>query len=285
LGRNLSHPIDRYAKGAAFAFAVSAAGSVLFAATYVRKTGPGWQGLGLGIALAALAVALAVWATRVLPQRQVTDERDDYPSSTLERRAMDADVRASAEALSRFNFLVRSLWVALGALGVALVFPLRSLAPAFGSGLYHTRWFRGARMVREDGSPVRAADLGIGAVLTVFPEGFAGDPFSQTLLLRVPVESLRLDPSRMSWAPGGFIAFSKICTHAGCPVGLYRRTAQQLLCPCHQSVFDVARGAVPVSGPAVRALPQLPIQVGDDGFLRAQGDYAEPVGPSFWERG
>ena len=80
------------------------------------------------------------------------------------------------------------------------------------------------------------------------------------------------------------IAYSKICTHVGCPVGLYQADTHELLCPCHQSTFDVLDGARPRFGPATRSLPQLPLAVDGDGFLTAQSDFTEPVGPGFWNR-
>jgi ubiquinol-cytochrome c reductase iron-sulfur subunit len=123
-----------------------------------------------------------------------------------------------------------------------------------------------------------------GAVLTVFPEGNVTDYNSQTLLIRVDPAGLRARPGRQDWSPQGHVAYSKICTHVGCPVGLYRETTHDLLCPCHQSTFDVLDGARPVSGPATRSLPQLPLAVDEAGYLIAQRDYTEPVGPGFWDR-
>jgi ubiquinol-cytochrome c reductase iron-sulfur subunit len=119
----------------------------------------------------------------------------------------------------------------------------------------------------------------------VFPEGFAGSSDAQTLLIRVRPGSLNLPPERLAWVPEGtHVAYSKICTHAGCPVGLYRAESQSLICPCHQSQFDVADGGKPFFGPAARPLPQLPLGVDDEGILVAQGDFPEPVGPAFWDR-
>jgi ubiquinol-cytochrome c reductase iron-sulfur subunit len=106
---------------------------------------------------------------------------------------------------------------------------------------------------------------------------------SQALLIRVDPALLRLPAGRSGWAPRGYIAFSKFCTHAGCPVGLYRASTHKLLCPCHQSTFDVLEGARPVFGPTTRALPQLPLDVDAEGYLRAKGDFSAPVGPGFWE--
>ena len=119
--------------------------------------------------------------------------------------------------------------------------------------------------------------------MTAFPEGYVGSADAQTVLIRVAPELLQLPPDRVIWAPDGYVAYSKLCTHAGCPVGLYRATEHQLLCPCHQSTFNVLDGAEVVFGPAGRPLPQLPIQLQGDGTFVAQGDFFEPVGPAFWD--
>ena len=138
------------------------------------------------------------------------------------------------------------------------------------------------RLVTTEGDPVRPDDVQAGAVQTVFPEGQVGAADAQTLLLRVDPAALELPEGREEWAPDGIVGYSKICTHAGCPVGLYRAQSHELLCPCHQSTFDVLRGAEPTFGPADRPLPQLPIEVDDEGYLVAGGDFTEPVGPGFW---
>ncbi|MDQ3792874.1 MAG: Rieske (2Fe-2S) protein, partial [Actinomycetota bacterium] len=172
-----------------------------------------------------------------------------------------------------------------GGLATALVVPILSLGPAPGRSLYETGWRRGARVVTADGEPARAQDLPVGTIQTVFPEGAVGRADSQTLLIHVEPDLLQLPAPGSNFAPDGFVAFSKICTHAGCPVGLYRASQHALICPCHQSTFDVLRGAVPTFGPAARPLPQLPIQLQPDGTFVALGDYPEPVGPSFWNMG
>ena len=122
-----------------------------------------------------------------------------------------------------------------------------------------------------------------GSFTTVFPEGFEGSADSQAVLIRVEPGQLQLPPDRLAGAPEGLVAYSKICTHAGCPLGLYLAATHELRCPCHQSTFDVLDGARPVYGPAPKPLPQLPIEIDADGGLRATGDFTEPVGPSFWE--
>ena len=189
---------------------------------------------------------------------------------------------AELETISRRRFLVRLLVAAGGALAAALAIPVLSLGPQPGRSLFETGWRAGSRVVDGDGRPIRPGDLDLGTVQTVFPDGAIGSADAATLLIRVRPADLRLDGDRASWAPDGAIGYSKICTHAGCPVGLYRAEDNALLCPCHQSTFDVLRGAVPTFGPAARRLPQLPLSVDDDGYLVALDDFPEPVGPSFW---
>jgi ubiquinol-cytochrome c reductase iron-sulfur subunit len=118
---------------------------------------------------------------------------------------------------------------------------------------------------------------------TVFPEDAVGSGDSQAVLIRVPPGSLQLPADRLAGAPDGYVVYSKICTHAGCALGLYLAQVYQLRCPCHQSTFDVLKGSQPVYGPAARALPQLPIEIDPDGTMRALGDFTAPVGPSFWD--
>jgi len=125
----------------------------------------------------------------------------------------------------------------------------------------------------------------VGGITTVFPEGHLDAADSQTLLIRVSTTPVTTRAGRQGWGPEGYLAYSKICTHAGCPVGLYQHKIEKLLCPCHQSTFAVLEGAKPIFGPATRSLPQLPLEIDSDGYLRAQSDYHEPVGPGFWDRG
>jgi ubiquinol-cytochrome c reductase iron-sulfur subunit len=138
------------------------------------------------------------------------------------------------------------------------------------------------RAVREDGSFVRVADVPVNGILTIFPEGHTEDGDAPAVLIHLPAGAYHAPEDRRDWAPEGFVAFSKLCTHAGCPVGLYQAPSKQLYCPCHQSVFNVVEGARPVSGPATRPLPQLPLEIDGEGFLVARGDFSEPVGPGYW---
>jgi ubiquinol-cytochrome c reductase iron-sulfur subunit len=129
---------------------------------------------------------------------------------------------------------------------------------------------------------VTAGDLRVGGVLTVFPEGHPQAADSQAILIRMEPGQLVVQPGREAWSPDGYVAYSKVCTHAGCPVGLYEQATGQLFCPCHQSVFDAKDGARPTAGPATRPLPQLPLAIDPQGFLTAGGEFPEPVGPGFW---
>lgn len=268
--------------GAAFVLSILA--SLALAVVYARGGQPQLEGALLAVSFGALGAGIILWAQDLLIPEEIAEEREPEPSPPDVRAAAETALEVGGRQLTRRRALSRLLVGALGALGLAALFPIRSLGPGPGRSLFQTPWSRGARLVDEEGHPVRAGDLDVGSVVTVFPEGFVGSPTAQTLLIRVEPGSLQLPTERLAWAPRGLVAYSKICTHAGCPVGLYHASTHRLLCPCHQSTFDVLRAATPVFGPASRPLPQLPLEVGADGVLRARGDFAEPVGPGFWER-
>ena len=244
------------------------------------------EGLLFGIAFGGLGIALGIWANHLLDAREVVEERHELTSGPAGRQAFgDALAEEVGPVIGRRSMLLRLLIGAGGALGLALLLPVLSLGPAPGNSLKVTPWEWGKRVVDEEGQPVELNQVPEDGFLTVFPEGFAGSSDAQTLLIRVRPGSLKLPPDRMAWVPDGtHVAYSKICTHAGCPVGLYRAESQSLICPCHQSQFDVADGAKPFFGPAARPLPQLPLGVDNEGVLIALGDFYEPVGPAFWDR-
>lgn len=266
------------------ALGLSILAGLALAVVYVLGGQPQVEGALLGVALGGLGIGLILWGKRLLPREEVVEERHVGPSPAGEREAAGEVIVRGEEEVGRRRFLTRLLLGALGALGLAALFPIRSLGPRPGRSLFVTAWRRGIRVVDEDGVPVTADRLGIDSVITVYPEGAVGSADSQALLIRVDAGLLDLPPARLVWAPDGYVAYSKVCTHAGCPVGLYRAQTHRLLCPCHQSTFDVLRGADPVFGPAARPLPQLPIEIDAEGFLRALDDFPEPVGPGFWDR-
>ncbi len=239
------------------------------------------EGILLAVALGCLGIGIVLWAQDLMITPVVIEERGSRASGQAPSADLE-DVLDEEAGFTRRKLLVGMLLAAFAGLGAALAVPALSLGPAPGRELFSTSWARGKRLVDAAGVPIHATDIAVDSLVTAFPEGAPGSADSQTLLIRVPPELLHPDPSRTAWAPQGYVAYSKICTHAGCPVGLYRATERKLVCPCHQSTFDVLTGATPVFGPAARALPQLPIHLEADGTFVADGDFPEPVGPSFW---
>jgi quinol---cytochrome c reductase iron-sulfur subunit len=263
------------------ALVVSTLASISLVVIYILGGNPQVEGVALGLALGGFGTAIVIWATALLDAPTESEERHSLASSVEQRAAADAAL--DPEQISRRRFLVRLLAGAGSALAAALVLPAFSLGPLPGQDLFRTAWRAGSRVVDETGQPVRPGDLPLNSVRTVFPEGFVGRPDSQTLLIKVRPADLQLPDGRDAWAPDGAIAYSKVCTHAGCPVGLYRAKQHQLLCPCHQSTFDVLRGAKVLFGPAARPLPQLPMKLDSQGYLVATGDFPQPIGPGFWD--
>ncbi len=250
------------------------------AVTYVYSTGgdPQLEGALLGIAFGGLGIGFVTWAHRLLPHGPYVEPRPVLGADPAQREATDEDFERGG-MLTRRRLLLGSLLAAAGAMMAAAVFPLRSLGPRPDGPLRHTPWRKGLALVNEQGQPVQADDVPTGGLVTVFPEGHPGSADGQAVLIRLDVSATPLGGDTR-----GFIVYSKICTHAGCPVGLYQAQLQQLLCPCHQSAFDVLANAEPTSGPAARALPRLPIEIDDEGVIRALGDFPEPVGPAWWTR-
>lgn len=262
-------------------FAVSMLASLALVVVYVRGGDAQAEGALLGVALGGLGVGLSVWSVTLLPSRTQTEERTPLASSEADVQA--AEETLEADEVTRRAALVKMAVGAGGTLAGALAIPALSLGPRPGQSLFDSAWKEGVRVVDESGSFIRPQDLVMDSVTTVYPQGHVGSPDAQTLLIKVDPQQLEMPSERVAWAPEGCIGYSKICTHAGCPVGLYRAQAHELLCPCHQSTFDVLRGCAVTFGPADRPLPQLPIGVDDDGYLIAMGDFPEPVGPGFWD--
>jgi ubiquinol-cytochrome c reductase iron-sulfur subunit len=265
------------------AFAASGLASLGLTVVYALGGQPQVEGALLGIALGGLALGFVLWGKRLMPAGPFVEEREPMAVTAADREDLERDLVRGGEVMRRRTFLRRMLYAAAAALGIAAVLPIRSLGPSPGRSLFRTRWRSGSLVSTVDGTPIAVDDLPVGGILTVFPAGHTDAADSQTVLIRVEPSLLRPESGRETWSPEGYVAYSKICTHAGCPVGLYEQRRHQLFCPCHQSVFEVLEGARPTAGPATRALPQLPLEVDDEGFLRAQGDYRDPVGPDFWE--
>ncbi len=261
-------------------FGVSFIGAALLAVVYANGGQPQLEGLLLLVALGAFGTGLVLWANRLLPQGPDVEEREILTTTDEEKGEFEEDLDRGF--IRRRKLLVRMGGLALLALGGAAVFPIRSMGPGPGRSLKRTSWKKGSKVVDSAGHEVRADGVRVGSLITVFPEDHTEDADAQAVLVKVEEGLIRHRHGREHWAPQGFIVFSKICTHAGCPVGLYQADTHQLFCPCHQSAFDVLEGANVVFGPATRALPQLPIEVDHEGVLRAMGDFSSPVGPGFW---
>ena len=266
-------------------FGSSALASVALSIIYVLGGQPQLEGLLLGVALGGLALGLILWGEELMPSDPYVEEREVLLREAEERVRAGEAFEEGVARVQRRSFLAKLLGAALAALGVMALFPIRSLGTRPGRSLFVTRWTEGARLVTLDDLPVRAEEPQINTVLTVFPEGHTDAADSQTLLLRLDPSETAALPGPEDWTPEGFVAFSKVCTHAGCPVGLFQPESRELFCPCHQSVFDVLDAAAPTAGPATRPLPQLPLAIDDQGYLVAQSDFSEPIGPGFWRRG
>jgi ubiquinol-cytochrome c reductase iron-sulfur subunit len=264
-------------------FLVSTASSLALAGVYIAGGQPQLEGLLLGFALGGAAMGFVLLAKNFLPQGPFVEERSVKPGEPQEQRRAEAAFESSAGEIDRRGFFAKLIATALGALGLAAIFPVRSLGTRPGRELFETPWTTGLRLVTEDGLPVRADEMPVNGFLTVFPEENTDAADAQTVLIRLPEGDE--PPGDADVSVEGCVAFSKVCTHAGCPVGLYQAETRELFCPCHQSVFDVLQGAEPTAGPATRPLPQLPIGVDDEGYLIALGDFPEPIGPGFWNRG
>ena len=244
---------------------------------------------GAPIGLYSGLLALSLFSLGLAVRRYFFDRFPELvaaePRESLDDRAADVVVEGDDEEsvvapLPRRSFLTRTLLGAFAAVGAGLLSLVPSLGPPVGDTLRRTPWARGVRAVTNDGEPVRPEDIPVGGISSVWPADNIGFERASVVVIRLadPPEA----PTNMSWVVDDtLVAYSKICTHAGCPVALYREQDESLFCPCHQSTFDVPRACQPTFGPAARALPQLPLGVDDDGNLIALGDFEDLAGPSF----
>ena len=251
-------------------------------------------GLGMAFSLLFIGLGLVHCAKNLMPDTEVIAERHEFRSPDEDRADFVRTVKeqAGAAGLGRRSLIKRTLGLALGASALTPIVLLRDLGPLPGKELEKTSWKTGTRLVTDPGDrPIRPEDLEVGAVAQVLPELEPGKvrhlydiAKDAVLLIRLRPSEFQLDAERLSWTYDGIIALSKICSHMGCAVALYEQQTKHLLCPCHQSTFDVTRAAKVIFGPSARPLPQLAITVDSDGNLVAQRPFNEPVGPSFWER-
>ncbi|WP_249010159.1 Rieske (2Fe-2S) protein [Conexibacter sp. DBS9H8] len=263
--------------------------AVAFIAVFV-VTGLDTQLLGaaLGGSLALIAAAAIVAGKSVVVQETAIEERGTLLEPEAPARIVDA-LSEAGEGVSRRGLITCAACVAGAAVTTAAVAPIASIGPRL-TAIHKTPWHRGVRFTDIDGRLYRAEDITVGSLFTALPEG--ADPEligSPLIVLRLPEAMLHLPSSRRGWAPHGILAFSKICPHAACAVSLYRypefpsggNDQPALTCPCHYSTFLPAEGGKLLFGPAGRPLPQLPVLIDPNGYLRAAGGFDEDVGPSW----
>ena len=271
-------------------------------------------GVTLGLALLLIGVGIIQWARKLMGDHEIMEMRHTARSSDEDREATLQALTVGTEesGIGRRPLVRNTLLGSIALLGVPAVVALRDLGPTPkqvaedadypGAGLYKTVWEDGMYIVRDAiGTRIKASDLEVGDLVNAAPEilfevdeegehvlhgveALVTKAKAPVILLRMPPDDIKHGKGRENWTVDGIVAYSKICTHVGCPISLNERTTHHLLCPCHQSTFDLADSARVIFGPAARPLPQLPIKMDDEGYLVAQRDFTEPVGPSFWER-
>jgi ubiquinol-cytochrome c reductase iron-sulfur subunit len=259
-------------------------------------------GTSLAVALLALGAGSMIWVRHLTPNIEIAEERHDLRSEPEQRVAFKREFAegAAISQVTRRPLVRRTMLLATAPLALAPLVLLRDLGPLPQTTLRHTVWRKGLRAVTLGGlRPLRPADISTpGSLITVIPEGYQDDDdalaMAGVILIKFEPGQLHVPTnhdggtlvSTMNWTiDNTLVAYSKICTHVGCPVALYEQTTHHILCPCHQSTFDAANGANVIFGPAARALPQLPLMLDSEGYIAAASDFTQPVGPSFWERG
>ncbi|MGC2176558.1 MAG: Rieske 2Fe-2S domain-containing protein [Acidimicrobiales bacterium] len=261
-----------------------------FGAAYWVNAKPWILGATMGAGLFLLGIGLVSWGKYLMPRGPFVEERHTLANDQADRDAFAASiVERGGDVVKRRKVLAGLLGGGLGIFTIVAMFPLlRSLGPLPKGTLFHTDWKKGTFAVDSTGRRVSVGELAVGSIMTVYPEGLEntdrGQAVDQTVLIRISNENFTTQKGRETWGPKGYVAYSKVCTHLGCPVGLYEQQLQLLVCPCHQSMFNVTNGAIPQFGPAPRPLPQLPLYIDADGYIRSQEGYDQPIGPGFWER-
>lgn len=261
-------------------------------------------GACIGASLLCIGIGAIQWSRKLMSDHEIVEYRHPAASSEEDRAEAIAALETGIEesGIGRRPLVRNSLLGAMGFLGLPAIVALRDLGPLPGDKLAHTVWKKGMQVVQDvDGARIRPQDMEVGQLVNAepavfFPEGDEEPEYEGTSLLQEKAKAavilVRMNPDditpwkgRENWGVEGILCFSKICTHVGCPISLWEQQTHHLLCPCHQSTFDLADNGKVVFGPANRHLPQLPLAVDEEGYLIATSDFTEPVGPSYWERG
>lgn len=294
---NGSRPAGSGSRGAEFAVVallliatVCAIGFIVIYAAFSPGGMPNTLlGLSLGLCLIFIASALTVVGKKLVPSDEL---EDDYPQEHPEQQAEVVEqLHEAGRMITRKRLLIGAGSVAGCALGAAALTPVLSLGPFWDTApLDRTPWRRGVRLVDETGTPIQADDVMQKTFYTAFPEGSDPEEIGAPIVvLHLNANDLRMPADRSGWTPRGIVAYSKICTHAGCAVALFRKPTfaaveprEALVCPCHYSTFDPFTGGTVTFGPAGRPLPQLPLEIDSAGNLRAAGNFSARVGPGWW---
>jgi ubiquinol-cytochrome c reductase iron-sulfur subunit len=249
-------------------------------------------GVTMALSLIGFGLGAVLWAKLLITEEETVQERHSG-RSTPEARATTTAVLTDGitmTGLARRSLLQRVLGLSVLGLGALAIVPLGGLIKKPRDALFVTGWSTGVRLMNGNRRLVRPGDIEAGGIETVFPatpDGLTTQVVADSVVLLIrlrPGQVVRPRPGQQDFGWEDYVAYSKICTHAGCPASLYEQQTGRLLCPCHQSQFDLLRDAIPVFGPAARPLPKLAITVDDEGYFVAKGDFTEPIGPSFWER-
>ncbi|MGV9316782.1 cytochrome bc1 complex Rieske iron-sulfur subunit [Streptomyces sp. NPDC003691] len=252
-------------------------------------------GLTLGAALFCIGAGAVHWARTLMSDVEVADDRHPIEASPEVKAQVMADWRAGNEesGFGRRKLIRNTMFGAMALVPLSGVVLLRDLGPLPEKKLRSTLWAKGKQLINMNtNEPLRPEDITVGSLVFASPEGL--DPHAHDwqiqmgkaalMLVRIKPEDIK-DKRELDWSHDGIVAFSKVCTHVGCPISLYEQQTHHVLCPCHQSTFDLSDGARVIFGPAGHPLPQLKIGVNAEGNLEALGDFEEPVGAAFWERG
>ena len=264
-------------------------------------------GLCLGGALLLIGVGLIQWARKLMSDHEIVEYRHGAASSEADQAEALEAFRLGVEesGFTRRKLIRNSLITSLAMLGIPTIVLLRDLGPLPGSSPSNTVWRRGMRVVNDvSGEPIKPEDLQVGQLVNGEPGiFFANESANQgqeplegvelqdakakaaVIMVRMQPEDITPSPQAKNWGIDGILCFSKICTHVGCPISLWEQQTHAVLCPCHQSTFDLADNAKVIFGPAARPLPQLPLGLDSEGYIVATSGFPEPVGPSYWERG
>ena len=262
-------------------------------------------GLTFGLGVFCIGAGAIQWAKKLMPDVEVVQERHSLASTPHEDvEAAEQYERGKEESgFAQYKIIRRTLIAALALFPIPLIVMLRDLwTPTEATEglspvelLSTTAWVEGMPVV-TDGTyvKIRPEDIPVGGLVSALPENIMEiqeEEHNLNARGKAAIILVRMEPDEIraqqgdGWDYQGILAYSKICTHVGCPIALYEHRTHHLLCPCHQSTFDLADAGNVVFGPAARRMPQLPIGVNEEGFLVAKAPFAEPVGPSFWERG